>query len=262
MKNKLLFLALSLLLVSQLFLQDAFSQTPVVRVTPTSILSPAAGQTFKVKVAIENGQNVAGYQVMLEYNPAVLQLVSYIRRGDYLPAGAFYGRARTKPIKWSPPGSIIQFTKKRLQFAATSSPNESQKSGGTLVTFTFRLLSGKAALNFVPGTRSDKTGTLLANKNGTLMFPRLVNWGGFGTTPPDSAEPSGIIQQVAVGPNSTYFIFPTKPPNRGAGVVHREYKVTVHIPNGVRYYMFPIPQPEDKQQAALEAGINLVLCHI
>ncbi len=188
MKNKLLFLALSLLLVSQLFSQDALSQTPVVRVTPTSILSPAVGQTFKVEVAIENGQNIAGYQVMLEYDLAALQLVSYTREGNYLPAGAFYGRAQTKPIKWSPPGSIIQFTKKRLQFAATSSPNESQKTGGTLVTFTFKLLSDNAELIFVPGTSSDKTGTLLANQNGTLTFPRLVNWTGFGTTLSDSVD--------------------------------------------------------------------------
>ena len=143
-------------------------------------------------------------------------------------------------------------------FAATSSPNESQKTEGTLGTFTFRLLSENASLDFVPGTNAGR-GTLLANQNGTLTLPRPVNWTGFRTTPADSAGPSDVIQEVAVGPNSTYFIVSTKPPDRGTGVVHREYKITVHIPSGVKHYIFRIPQPEDKQEAALAAGLELTL---
>ena len=261
MKNRMLLSVLNVLFVSLLFSPNVFSQSAVVSVVPpflTQVLSPPLGENFKVKVRIENGQNVAGYQVMLEYDSSALELVSY-SRGDYLPADAFYGKPWVKTLTIS--NSEILSGQKRVRFAATSAP-QSRSGNGTLATLTFKLLRLEASsLNLVAGNRSIHTGTLLSDKDGNLSFPRVVNWTGFAevSRPLISDQPASPIQEVAVSAGSTYFVVSTKPPSREVGVVHREYKITVHIPDGVEYYTFPIPQPEDKREAVLNAGVNLFM---
>ena len=130
--KKMLFSILSVLLVSLLFSPNAFSQVrPVVRITPAGVVSPAVGEQFTINVAIENGQNVAGYQVMVLYDPTALEAVRF-NSGDYLPTDAFFGGAWRQTLT----------PQKRVRFAATSSPSEIN-GDGILGTLTFEVLALK-----------------------------------------------------------------------------------------------------------------------
>ena len=114
--KKILLFVMSVLLVLLHCSPSVFSQVPVVRIEPASVVSPEVGQRFSVEIAISGGRNVAGYQVMILYDPAALKAVRF-NRGDYLPDGAFLGPAwlRTLPIQ------------KQVRFAGTSSPSEAQR---------------------------------------------------------------------------------------------------------------------------------------
>ncbi len=59
-----------------------------VRITPYKSVSPANGQTFTINIAIENGQNIGGYQFSVIYDANVLRYVGSANQ-DYLPDGAF-----------------------------------------------------------------------------------------------------------------------------------------------------------------------------
>ena len=153
MKNKLLFLALTLLSVSLLFSEGAFSQSTSVRVVPSSVPSPRVGDTFTVDIVIENGQNVAGYQVMLDFEYPAIEFL-YVEHGDYLPANAFLGRSHFIGSD----GTVF--------FAATASPQE-RSGNGRLATLTFKINEVKpATFRLIAGNPSKPThGTILVNKN-------------------------------------------------------------------------------------------------
>ena len=224
--KKMLFSILSVLLVSLLFSPNAFSQDTVVRITPASVVSPAVGEQFTINVAIENGQNVAGYQVMVLYDPTALEAVAF-NQGDYLSEDAFFGGAWLRTLT----------PQKRVRFAATSSPSEIN-GDGILGTLTFEVLALKtSSLTLVDESRvvANRTpsGTLLATKEGTVSFPRvenaLVSLDGIGIT-----IPTDLISEVAFGPNSTYFVlnaqFPTLTGVADTDVSYREGTITLNLP--------------------------------
>ena len=163
MKNKLLYLALSILWVSQFFSHDAYSQNTVVRVEPASVPSPRVGQQFTVDIVIENGRNVAGYQVMLHFEYPAIELIE-IQRGDYLPADAFFGRQHLLGGH----GTVL--------FAATASPHE-RSGDGTLATLIFKINEVKAStIRLSAGDPSKpRHGTILSNKDVRLSYPHLEN---------------------------------------------------------------------------------------
>ena len=224
--KKMLFSILSVLLVSLLFSPSAFSQDTVVRITPASVVSPAVGEQFTINVAIENGQNVAGYQVMVLYDPTALEAVAF-NHGDYLSEDAFFGGAWRRTLT----------PQKRVRFAATSSPSEIN-GDGILGTLTFEVLALKtSSLTLVDESRvvANRTpsGTLLATKEGTVSFPRvenaLVSLDGIGIT-----IPTDLISEVAFGPNSTYFVlnaqFPTLTGVSDTDVSYRGCTITLDLP--------------------------------
>ena len=167
MKNRLIFPLFSILLVSLLFSPNAFSQETVVRVAPYSVTTVADPHT--VDIVIENGQNVAGYQVKLQFDPTVLQLFAPpdheytgFQHGDYLPKNAFFG----EPHIDNEAGTV--------RFAATSFTGESN-GYGVLATLTFKII--KSTQEALVGSRFilPNSDTRLSNKEGTLSFPRLEN---------------------------------------------------------------------------------------
>ena len=265
MKNKMLFSVLSLLLVSLLFSARAFSQDPVVRITPAVVVLPEVGEKFDVEITIEDGKNVAGYQVMVLYDPTALLPVKF-RPGSYLPDKAFFGTARRKQLS----------SEDRVQFAATSSPNEID-GDGTLVTLTFEVLSLKiSSLTLVVGNSSTNNGTLLSDKNGTVSFPRVENASVVDTTTRITTYknrmtlPPDLISEVAFGPNFTYFVltvqFPTLTGVDPTDVIYMDCAITLDLPgvsrtpvrtpdsNDLRlddppYLMFPLETPRQRLES-------------
>ena len=161
MKNRVVLSLLITLLVSLLFSPNAESQEAqetVVRVAPHSVYGK---EDQTVDIVVENGQNVAGYQVVLQFDSASLTYVeSQFQHGEYLPENAFFGTP--KIIDIDPTDSL-----KMIRFAAVSYTGESN-GNGILATLTFEK-SGSFPLTLL----GDIDGTLLSNKAGEVTFPRL-----------------------------------------------------------------------------------------
>ena len=60
----------------------------VVSVDPAEVESPAAGEELMVNINIAGGADVAGYEVVVNFDATALEYVSSAN-ADYLPAGAF-----------------------------------------------------------------------------------------------------------------------------------------------------------------------------
>ena len=104
-------------------------ENPIVRVTPSSVESPAIGAQLALSLEIVAGANVAGYQATLQFDTAALRYVSSTN-GDYLPAGAF-----------SVPAVV---SGDKVSLAAASLSGESD-GDGTLTTVTFEVIAVKAS---------------------------------------------------------------------------------------------------------------------
>ena len=77
--------------------QDFTAQVPVtaiqksnatVSIEPSSVVSPDVGEQLTFSLDIEGGENVAGYQATVLFDPIALRPVDFTN-GDYLPADAF-----------------------------------------------------------------------------------------------------------------------------------------------------------------------------
>ncbi|MDE0324162.1 MAG: T9SS type A sorting domain-containing protein [Candidatus Poribacteria bacterium] len=159
MKNRFVFPLLITLLVLLLLSPNAFSEETVVRVA--SYPKSRDADPSVVDIVIENGQNVAGYQVMVQFDSDFLEYQK-MERGDYLPKNAFFGEEQI--IDDIDP---IDDSLKAIRFAATSFTGESN-GYGILATLTFnRVKSGSSDLTLLT------PGTLLSNKAGELSYPRL-----------------------------------------------------------------------------------------
>ena len=95
-----------------------------VSIQPLEMESPTVGNEFSVDVAITDGENVAAYQVTVEFNPNTLALVD-AKNADYLPENAFV----VPPI----------ISDNDVTLAATSLAGESN-GNGTLATITFSVV--------------------------------------------------------------------------------------------------------------------------
>ena len=162
MKNRLVFPLFSLLLVSLLFSLNAFSQNTqdtVVRVAPHALNQDSDPRI--VDIVIENGQNVAGYQVKLQFDSYFMKYAE-IDHGDYLPKAVFSGEPQIIDIDPNDPKNTL----KVILFAATSIAGAGN-GNGVLATLKFnRENSGASDLTLLDET-------LLSNRAGEPSFPRL-----------------------------------------------------------------------------------------
>ena len=99
------------------------STSAVVDITPSSVLAPAIGEQLAFNIRIANGQNVAGYQVSVEYDTKTLKPV-LAGNGVYLP-----DVAPTKP-----------FVAEGLVTLGASSSTGVGNGDGVLATITFEVL--------------------------------------------------------------------------------------------------------------------------
>ena len=165
MKSKMFILLLSVLLIS-LFSWNVFSEDTDPRIGLYYQLSRQDNQV-SVDVFIQSASNVAGCQVWLTYNPAVLDYVDAVfEEGDYFSANAFYGQRQLESLS---------DTETRLRFAVASAPIEN-KNSGIIATLTFKVLNAEEnlSLSLVDGDLNKGTGTLFSDATGSLLPPGVV----------------------------------------------------------------------------------------
>ena len=93
-----------------------------VSISPASVPSPAVGEQLTFNLNIAGGENVAGYQATVVYDPTALYPVD-ITNGDYLPANPFFL-------------SQNYYREERL---TASTLAEAANGNGTLATLTFEV---------------------------------------------------------------------------------------------------------------------------
>ena len=119
-----------------------------VRVTPSAVIPPSTGARLSVDLAIVGGENIAGYQVSVTFDPTTLRYVEGVR-GAYLPTDAFFGQPKVEE------GSVT--------LASTSGRRE-RDGGGILATLTFEVVAVKPSML----TLSHVT---LSNGSGDVSYP-------------------------------------------------------------------------------------------
>ena len=135
----------------------------VVSIMPVSLESPGVGERFSITVDIANAQNVAGYQVSLQFDSDALQYISW-EQGTYLPGDIF-----TVP-------AIIGTDEITLASTAQMAADASQ---GTLLTITFEVVAVKAStlsLSEVILSSSIGTSLLVRTEDGEIVEPLTPPW--------------------------------------------------------------------------------------
>ena len=129
----------------------------VLSIVPALIESPDIGEEFSITIDIANAQNVAGYQVSLQFDSEALRYVSW-EQGTYLSDAIF-----------SLP-TIIGTDEITLASTAVTAVDATQ---GTLLTITFEVVAVKAS---------------------TLVLSDVLISSNMGTTLPVTTEDSEIVE--------------------------------------------------------------------
>ena len=129
----------------------------VVTITPPIVKSPNVGEQFTVNLDIEDGKNVCGFQLTLEFDSSALRYVSS-ENGNYLPSNA--------PLDVSV-GPLWMHAPNRLSLVKSSSPNDAKDGSGILASVTFEVVAVKASTLSLPRIR-------LENRDGSLSQPIVI----------------------------------------------------------------------------------------
>lgn len=135
----------------------------VVSIVPASLESPGVGEQFSITVDIANAQNVAGYQVSLQFDPEALQYISW-EQGTYLLGDIF-----TVPETI---GTDVITLASTAQTAAAAAE-------GTLLTITFEVVAVKVStLSLSEVILSSRIGTalLVTTEDGEIVEPATPAW--------------------------------------------------------------------------------------
>ena len=116
-----------------------------VNIAPSTIESPPIGQQFNIDINIVGGQDVRGYEIIVEYDRDSLNYVSHAH-GNYLSDKVYKG-----PI-----------TRKlgRVSFSNVSTA-EAGEGDGTLATITFKVISRRASTISLSAILSNSDGVRL-----------------------------------------------------------------------------------------------------
>ena len=93
-----------------------------VSISPAPIVSPAVGEQLTLNLNIAGGENIAGYQATVSYDPTALDAVD-TTNGDYLPADPFF---------------LTRTSYREVRLTA-STLAEAANGDGTLATLTFEV---------------------------------------------------------------------------------------------------------------------------
>ena len=116
-----------------------------VNITPSTIESPPIGQQFSIDINIVGGQDVRGYEIIVEYDRNSVNYVSHAH-GDYLSDKVYRG-----PIVRKLGG---------VSFSNVSTA-EAGEGDGTLATITFKVLSRSASTISLSAILSNSDGVRL-----------------------------------------------------------------------------------------------------
>ena len=116
-----------------------------VNITPSTIESPPIGQQFNIDINIVGGQDVRGYEIIVEYDRDSLSYVSHAH-GDYLSDKVYKGPIVRKL------GSV--------SFSNVSTA-ETGEGDGTLATITFKVISRSASTISLSAVLSNSDGVRL-----------------------------------------------------------------------------------------------------
>ena len=162
-KNIVLFFFL-VIVICQGFTAIGYGQALVyVTFEPTTRL--AVGERMNVNIQIANGQGVAGYELIVSFDPTVLRYIEGAN-ADYLPAGTF----AVSPI----------VSDKTVYIAATSTVGAASVNKGTLATLTFEVTEARdSTIKLMDVILSDRAGMSLAvtTRNGQIMAIQLPSIG-------------------------------------------------------------------------------------
>lgn len=100
-----------------------------VSISPSAVVCPDVGEQLTFSLNIAGGENIAGYQATLSFNPTALRPVN-ITNGDYLPADAFF---------------MNENFYREVRLAASTLAGASN-GDGTLATLTFEIVDFKASM--------------------------------------------------------------------------------------------------------------------
>ena len=106
------------------------AQETIISLSPSPVQSPAVGAQITFNLNIANGENVAGYNIIVQFEPIALRYVSSAN-ADYLPPGAL-----------ATPANVSGNT---VTVAAASITGEESDGDGTLATITFEVVAAKAS---------------------------------------------------------------------------------------------------------------------
>ena len=123
-----------------------------VSLMPQIVESPAIGEQLTFSLKIADGESIAGYQAIVNFDATALRYVSGAN-GDYLPSGAFFIPPKTQDNS--------------VTLAATSLAGEIN-GNGTLATITFEVVAVKASTVHL----SD---VILTNSTGETTQPQTEN---------------------------------------------------------------------------------------
>ena len=174
------------------------STSAVVDLTPASVLAPAIGERLAFNIRILEGQNVAGYQIKLQYDKHTLKPV-LASAGVYIP-----GISPTKPF----------ISQEFLTLSAASSTGVGS-GDGVLATITFETLATHASTVKVSGYLTTPNGLRLtptfkdakvivalfgdANRDGTVNILDLVLVASsFGQRVPETGNPADVNEDGVV----------------------------------------------------------------
>ena len=116
-----------------------------VNITPSTIESPPIGQQFNIDINIVGGQDVRGYEIIVEYDRNSLSYVSHTH-GDYLSDKVYKG-------------PIIRKLE-RVSFSNVSTADAGD-GDGTLATVTFKVISRRASTISLTAILSNSDGIRL-----------------------------------------------------------------------------------------------------
>ena len=137
--------------------------TSTISITPASITSPDIGEQFTISIDIANAQNVAGYEVTLQFDSEAIRYISWNRertlKGPLFDIPATIG-----------PDEISLASTGRIAASAAE---------GTLLTVTFEVVAIKAStlsLTEVILASSSGTSLLVMTQNAEIVEPERPAW--------------------------------------------------------------------------------------
>ena len=144
-----------------------------VSISPVLVISPAVGEELRFSLNIKGGENVAGYQATVSFDPTALDYVTSVN-GDYLPADAFFADPVVRGVflgEWLGTGSVI---------IAANTRAGASNGDGTLATLTFEVEDFKPSMLTL-------SQLYLVDANGKRWETATQN--GTVTVPPEPAAP-------------------------------------------------------------------------